>query len=487
MDDHAEQRSRRGLISRFSDWYHGPRNSPRVTLGLVLGSVLTTTGYMLYAESERLFPYSIYDEVYAFVTGKGEIRPTTLWQKIVTDVGVEPLRFARGRVEVEMVSPLAPLESDVVFSGSRELPMGWRAAQDAGATPADDLIIVYGVFELQQGRYGAVLIDPSAGQSGRIVRRWVFDRHFETMHPEKLTFDAETGLFIVNTMRKVRLFDYCGEEKWAKAAPRVHHSTEFTPDGQYLWHWDGLDMVKRRVVNGAEVHRFSLLDVIVANPDDTTLHLRLKATGWQIEDAPEWSILSYHIPVGKDGKAVALDDTFHPNDIEPVPPGFFPDHDGELIAVSVRSLNMIMILDVETGDIVHRLIGRTSRQHDVDFHQDGTVTIFDNQNHLGAIRIVEWLVDKGDVRTLYDGAAMAHVNAAHGKMERFGDNGFLIVDYLGRVYTVEDGEPRYLFENTYDDETALELRSASLLPRANYESFERNCNMAVAEGNAEDN
>lgn len=78
-------------------------------------------------------------------------------------------------------------------------------------------------------------------------------------------------------------------------------------------------------------------------------------------------------------------DTLHLNDVEAFPSGVESAvfNAGDLI-VSLRNLNTLLGVDPITEEIKWSFIGRTVRQHDPDFTRDGTISVYDNQTHLGS-------------------------------------------------------------------------------------------------------
>lgn len=451
------------------------------TVLLVLAVPALVAAYALAAWRYHWPPVAQLSELKRYVEGVGEVRRTTLWEKLSNDFGYEPARYTFPRQLADRFPEGRALAEDGIFRDDRLLPRSWQRDGTTGATPADDLVLVYGVFEFGDSRFGSVLIDPSAGPNGRIVRYWPTLVGQTGGDPDKNGFDPISGLQIVkHTAGQVAAISYCGEELWAMRGSRgvLHHSIEFTRDGTAFWMLEALDAVKYDL-QGRELKRLAFNDLMVTNPQDGALRLRLWDRGWTLDSVPRWGV-RYGIPrapgIGYMSHFDRVHDPLHVNDAQPVPASFFPEYPGELVGLSYRNIDLVMIADVDTAEIVARIVARTSRQHDIDFNDDGTVTIFDNNVHVGDVRIVEWDIEEDAVTTVFDASVMEQENVAHGNHTKFGRDGYLIVDFKGRVYTVEGGEPRWILENTYDDAQALVLRNAWLLPRANYERLEARCN-----------
>ena len=74
-------------------------------------------------------------------------------------------------------------------------------------------------------------------------------------------------------------------------------------------------------------------------------------------------------------------DIFHLNDVEPfssqLEPGFYETGD---VMLSLRDINSIVIFNSETGKVKTVITGDFVKQHDPDFIDGNTITIFDNNN-----------------------------------------------------------------------------------------------------------
>ena len=82
------------------------------------------------------------------------------------------------------------------------------------------------------------------------------------------------------------------------------------------------------------------------------------------------------------GRLLASDDILHLNDVEPfsskLQEGFFKQGD---VLVSLRNINTVFVFNVETEEIKFISIGQFVRQHDPDFIDGNTFSVFDNNNN----------------------------------------------------------------------------------------------------------
>lgn len=83
-----------------------------------------------------------------------------------------------------------------------------------------------------------------------------------------------------------------------------------------------------------------------------------------------------------DGDVLGNTDILHLNDVEPfstkLPAGFFEPGD---VMVSLRNINTVFVFDLDSEKIKYISIGKFVRQHDPDFIDGNTFSVFDNNNN----------------------------------------------------------------------------------------------------------
>ncbi|MEM6942670.1 MAG: hypothetical protein AAF565_02835 [Pseudomonadota bacterium] len=436
-----------------------------IIAGFVLA--LLAAGYAFTAYRSNWFPVNVIREVRAFVGGDGAAHQRTLMQKVRNDLGIAPERFLHDRV-VSAGTPLQDVTAPAgLFSEDRALPKFWASP----ALSLDDLLMIYGAFEFVDARFGIVMLDP---RSGEILRQWPIAPGAETGALTKGGVEPSNGLIATSFAGNLKIQDFCGASVFEAEREYVHHAITFLPGTPVLWHWDTGDAVKRQA-DGTELQRFSIVDLMAANPDETWLHIRLSPFAWsfsEVDELVDWRAVALGT---KDGRPVSEADPFHVNDLQPVPEDFPGIGAGEHVAISFRSLNTIAIVNVETLDIVHKIQEGLSRQHDIDFNDDGTITIFNNRNPFENVHISGWQPGQTHVTPVFDTSSMRHANRAHGNHTKYGPESFVILDYHGRVYAVENGQLVLLFENLWSSDQVLELRNVWTFPRADYERHVAAC------------
>lgn len=83
-----------------------------------------------------------------------------------------------------------------------------------------------------------------------------------------------------------------------------------------------------------------------------------------------------------EGKLLGADDILHLNDVEPfsaqMESGLFEPGD---VMVSLRNINTVFVFNTESEEIKFISIGKFVRQHDPDFIDGNTISVFDNNNN----------------------------------------------------------------------------------------------------------
>jgi len=144
---------------------------------------------------------------------------------------------------------------------------------------------------------------------------------------------------------------------------------------------------------------------------------------------------------------------------------------GDLM-ISVRSMNMIAIMDPDTGELKWHEEGPWFRQHDPDMTEDGNIEIFNNRSlKLGGdvrySQIVSFDPATSETTVLHpkgkEDRFYSRIMGAHQKLEN--GNRLIVESSLGRVFEVtENGEVVWDYRQPYDDEYASLIAYAKRLP-----------------------
>ena len=420
-------------------------------IALIYISIIGGIGWGFAMGKYGVFPFPLvkdqYQEVVDFIIGD-ETETTTVIQKLRSDFGSIPFRYIKKRVQPKELN-FELRDVDVqpgLFASVRKSPRFFSRV-DHG------YYLMYGVFEFEAGRYGALLID----HQGRIARTWTLDLLTEDPNIRKGGFDPRSGTIISNVSAQLEAKDYCGKSMWKQMNLLSHHSLEPDDEGGF-WGFDSLYFEKRDVATGKLTQRFSVLDIMKANPDLHILEPRL-THNWTFENLDGLGkIDEVNLPLIQ-----AANDPFHFNDISPLTASlapYFPQFRKGDLLVSANVLNLVMIVRPENLKILWYRYGLTGQQHDPDFHSSGNITVFNNNAH-GKYSSIDALdVEEHESRVLFYGDSLNFHTPWQGNHTVLDDQSVVVVGTDGRIFHVDkDGEVLFYFENTFNKTANLEIRN----------------------------
>jgi len=393
----------------------------------------------MYVNATQAWPYGLIQELRGFAAGNAA-EETTLVEKVANDLDVHPSRH--------IVRPKRPFGNEDGFVALDGLPI--KSRRDSLRIRLTDgapegFRLIYGAFDFDETLHGAILIGPD----GRVVNVWqvsqegtewqhrpdtnVYPHGIEISRDGSIVTAFDGGTSLVR-------YDWCGNQVW-RIKGGFHHSIDFDENGG-MWVWGrpgkakpgGEYLVNVDFENGQVRHQILLDDVAAANPD-------IDPFGIRQEDSPEGSVW--------------LHDRWHVNDIDALPAAYasrFPEFQAGDLLVSLRSINLVFVMDPETLRVKWWRQGLVRRQHDPDWRADGRIAIFDNNMHRGYSRIVEIDPKTFEYSTAVPGAPYEFETWMRGKHQPMPDGGYLITStQQGRVFeTGPNGEIDFEFLNVYD-------------------------------------
>jgi hypothetical protein len=237
--------------------------------------------------------------------------------------------------------------------------------------------------------------------------------------------------------------DYIAEEDRPKSRPGTHtHGVLLEPNGDLLFNYEDLGLVRvdacghvlwrlhRQTHHSlyedddgniwtSEVHKLKTplpdlpghrptiydYDVLKISPDGRVLE---EINTFDLLKKNGYNGILYSQSVSNDSTSVG-GDVLHQNDVEVfpkrLPEGFFKHGD---IMVSLRNVNAIVILDPKTLNIKSLIIDRFIRQHDPDFVDGWTISVFDNNNvnrspRDAGSRLIKYSLRDGSVQVVFQG------------------------------------------------------------------------------------
>jgi len=300
--------------------------------------------------------------------------------------------------------------------------------------------VIFGPMDFADHLHGAILLD----SGGKIIHRWVATEEQLTWEhrPDTNTFPhglnvRPDGSILVSFDggASIQRIDVCGRVLWATEG---HYNHTIEPEGTtHVWTLRGNNLQKIDVETGKLARGVSLVDIWRANPDIDILGLR------QLDRAGtfEW-----------------LYDPLHSNDVEPLPADLaanFPQFAVGDLLVSLRSLNLLFVVDPESLRVKWWRIGPWRRQHDPDWQPDGRISVYDNNMHRQSSRIVAISPQTLDMEIIADGEAIGFYSWNRGKHQAM-PGGHLLITIPGQGRVIEldrNGEIVMEFVNLYDQNT----------------------------------
>lgn len=238
-----------------------------------------------------------------------------------------------------------------------------------GTERAPGYILIAGLSDDQDTSVFAVRLMDTDGTE---VHRWpIFYENFDPVtSPQNVMLHGmevfEDGSLVVtfDVGNAIARVDQCGQTMWSVRGG-FHHS--ITRDGAGgIWTWHGEDMVRLDAATGEQTFSLNLRNDIIA------------AKGGE-----QRAIFDMRVRMPDDATQsfTYLDDPFHPNDVEMLRPELadaFPMFEAGDLMFSLRELNLVAVVDPQTGVLKWWQHGPWFKQHDPDFEPDGTMTVFDN-------------------------------------------------------------------------------------------------------------
>ncbi|MGH8249921.1 MAG: arylsulfotransferase family protein [Steroidobacteraceae bacterium] len=407
--------------------------------------------------------------VFAFglAVGVFKLFPYRLLESIAA-AGVEAIRYPRHTFRIAPEKFLA-----------RSRHTGSRVVKHVPAQVSPGVTFITGFFD---GAHGMRLV----GMDGEPIHDWRVSFNAiwpEAKHLPKQPHDWDTELHgallypdgdVVFTFQYGGLvrIDRCSRVIW-KLPLQTHHTLFQDQDGN-LW-------VSSRKLHETTVASFPKIPA----PFYEEFMLKVSPAG---EVLAEISILEAIYDSGHEavlfanGKHdseidVPLDHDFtHLNDIEALTPDLaaaFPMFEAGDLLISVRNLNLLLVVRPGTKRILWSMVGPFLRQHDPDFQPTGKITVFDNRRDgergksLGGSRILALDPVSREAVTLYGqgGNEWFHTETM-GDHQRLPNGNLLITESEeGRVFEVgDDRQVVWSFFNRWSDNSVGNIAQAIRYP-----------------------
>ena len=263
--------------------------------------------------------------------------------------------------------------------------------------------------------------------------------------------------------------DRCGAIQWT--LPRMtHHSVDRAHDGGF---WvPALRWIESASPFPALTPPYEEDTILKVSPDGKVL-MELSVLGLLFENDLQALLFAN----GPDGIGLDKLDVTHLNDVEELSPEMakhFPQFAAGDLLVSLRNLNLIMVVDPLTRKIKWHRVGPWMDQHDPDFLASGKISVFSNNNdrtedgsRLGGSTIIEVDPVSGEARVRYGGVANQKMyTRLRGNHQTLANGNTLIVESdAGRVFEINPaGDIIWKFINRYDADHVAYVNDALRYP-----------------------
>ncbi len=170
----------------------------------------------------------------------------------------------------------------------------------------------------------------------------------------------------------------------------------------------------------------------------------------------------------------------------------FPLFDAGDLAVSLRQLNLIFVLDPINKKIKWHQTGPWIRQHDPEFRSDGRISIFNNNvyrtayshertnlNHKFSTNIIAVDPVSRKTEVIYgEKSGQEMLSVIRGQHELLKNHGMLITEFdAGRVFELDsDNNMIWEYVNQYDSDNVGEITNAVVYPSDYFQESFHSCN-----------
>ncbi|WP_170516057.1 arylsulfotransferase family protein [Ruegeria atlantica] len=350
-------------------------------------------------------------------------------------------------------------------------------------------------------------------RDGSVIRKWSLD-YFEH-YPDAQTRPCSDlvsplavdvhGTLLTPKGELVFSYEYCGTVKldqcsnvlWALDEPS-HHSMVESEQGGYLTlgrnEWRATEVADRfPSFFSANSEERILEDVVLRLDEQGEIIERISIPGMIMENGLT-ALLTTNNQDFKTRK-ITRNELLHANKIDELPFELaeeFPLFNAGDWVISMRGLNLLMVVDPATRTVKWHQTGPWIRQHDPEFRPDGKISIFNNNTYVSAYTLREktrldapWntnimVVDPVSRETevvFGSRPGQEMLSVIRGQHEILDDGGVLITEFdAGRVLEVDaTGNVTWEYVNKYDDEFVGEVTNAKHYPLSFFETDWKEC------------
>ena len=347
-------------------------------------------------------------------------------------------------------------------------------------------------------------------RDGTLVRKWSLDYFEHFPNPESRVCDLTSSLRVdihgsLATPQGEVIFNYeqcgsvklddCGEIIWRVNKPTHHSLVPAAAGGYWL-------LARHTWPTSEQPDRFPPFSSSTKKlvMDENTI-LRISEDGEILEEfsIPELMHENNLEALLTAAQRFELDswnrtELVHANKVSELPAEIadaYPIFNAGDLAVSMRGLNLIIVLDPATKKIKWHQTGPWLRQHDPEFRPDGRISVFNNNVYRTAydgdqtvlstprrtnIIAVDPVTRKTEV-LFGERPGQEMLSVIRGQHELLDDNGMLITEFdAGRVLEVDtDGQIVWEYVNRYNDEFVGEITNSAIYPADYFQAEWKAC------------
>lgn len=281
--------------------------------------------------------------------------------------------------------------------------------------------------------------------------------------------------------------DACSNVMWRSDRP-THHSVTPTGDGRF-WipsHIDAAHTPKAWAPFGEDPQ---LIDDMITTDHYYHDSVVLMTADGKVEK--QFSVLGAIVEAGLEGPiyqslAEKITDATHINDInivtEPLAAKIKGVEPGDLL-LSLRAMNMLIILDQQTGKLKWHQQGAWVRQHDPDIMPDGTIEMFNNRSPMvvgkqGGSQILSFDPASGATKVVYpkgkDDWFKSNIMGTHQRLDN--GNELIVESLAGRAFEVTPaGKIVWDYRLPFDSEHSSLFSSGMRVPLDYFEKDSLRC------------
>lgn len=361
-------------------------------------------------------------------------------------------------------------------------------------TPEDGALILMAGFFDEETQARLIRRD------GSVVRKWSLDylEHFpdtgERACERASSLDVDVhGAHLTPRGELVFNYEYCGAVKldrcggviWELAKP-THHSVVPAMSGGYWlvgqYQWPGDEQPDRFPPFSTAAQGQTILeDTILKIGEDGEVLQEVSIPELMRENSLEALLTATGDDIRLD--TVNRAELVHANKVAELPSEIadaFPLFAAGDLVISMRDLNLVIVVDPAAKTVKWRQTGPWLRQHDPEFRPDGRISIFNNNVYRTAYDNYHTVLDTPfttniiaidpatrETEVLFgEKPGQEMLAVIRGQHELLEDDGMLITEFdAGRVLEVDaDGEILWEYVNAYDDDFVGEVTNAALYP-----------------------